>query len=58
MDVVSLSELSGDAREYLRMTNRLISNHFARFLFIVITVYTDSYTNDGYKTVCLLRTEK
>jgi hypothetical protein len=51
MDVVSLSELSGDEREYLRMTDRFISNHYARFLFIIITVFSDSYTNDGYKPV-------
>ena len=51
MDVVSLSELTGDAREHLRMTNSFISNHYARFLFIIITVFTDSYTNEGYKTV-------
>jgi hypothetical protein len=46
MSVVNLSEPSGDAIEYLRMTNIFISNHYARFLFIITTVFADSYTDD------------
>jgi hypothetical protein len=58
MDVVSLPELTGDAREYLRMTTRFISNHYTRFMFIIIIVSTDAYTEDGCKTTCVYYAQK